>query len=299
MAKTTVSIGIPAYNEEANIQQLLTSLLGQKQDNFVLTEIIVVSDGSTDKTVELSNTLGDPRIKTVDSKERKGQAERQNEVLSLFTGEVLVLLNADVLPKDVDFIETLIAPLESPGVGLVSCKHLPINSKTFVGNVLSFSTELKDTIVEQINNGDNIYLCHGGARAFSKEFAQKLRWPISVGEDAFSYLLCKELGYGFIYLPHTILLYGVPQNLKDHFKQSVRFRNSEQELQAEFPKRDVRKEYVLPFKLFVPVLIRFFFKKPILTISYIAFQLIGLLNPYRVGNSAVWEPSTSSKTLTH
>ena len=49
--KLTVTIGIPAYNEEANVRNLLVSLLAQKETNFKLQEIIVVSDGSTDKTV--------------------------------------------------------------------------------------------------------------------------------------------------------------------------------------------------------------------------------------------------------
>jgi len=49
----TVSIGIPAYNEEANIGKLLSSLIKQKEAGFIIKEIIVVSDQSTDKTDEI------------------------------------------------------------------------------------------------------------------------------------------------------------------------------------------------------------------------------------------------------
>ena len=51
--KLTLSIFIPAYNEEANIEHLLRSILSQKQDNFKLSDINVVSDGSSDKTEEI------------------------------------------------------------------------------------------------------------------------------------------------------------------------------------------------------------------------------------------------------
>ena len=48
--KLTVSVGIPAYDEEANIKSLLEAILQQRQENFILKSIIVVSDGSTDRT---------------------------------------------------------------------------------------------------------------------------------------------------------------------------------------------------------------------------------------------------------
>ena len=50
--KPTLSIGIPAFNEEANIYFLLKDLLSQKMDQFNLERIIVNSDGSTDDTIE-------------------------------------------------------------------------------------------------------------------------------------------------------------------------------------------------------------------------------------------------------
>jgi glycosyltransferase involved in cell wall biosynthesis len=43
----TVTIGIPAYNEAANITSLLMALLAQNTPNFKLESIIVASDGST------------------------------------------------------------------------------------------------------------------------------------------------------------------------------------------------------------------------------------------------------------
>src|SRR3990170_5283265 len=42
--KFTVTVGIPAHNEEQNIKQLLTSIVSQK-GNFVLEKILVTTDG--------------------------------------------------------------------------------------------------------------------------------------------------------------------------------------------------------------------------------------------------------------
>jgi len=96
----TISIGIPAYNEEANIGNLLESILSQKQDSFVLKEMIVISDGSTDRTVQEAKKVSDERVKVIEGIERRGQAYRQNEICSRASADFLVLLNADILIKN-------------------------------------------------------------------------------------------------------------------------------------------------------------------------------------------------------
>ena len=50
MNKITLSIGIPAYNEQANIRNLLDSIFMQKRDRFEISEVIVLSDASSDQT---------------------------------------------------------------------------------------------------------------------------------------------------------------------------------------------------------------------------------------------------------
>ena len=51
--KLTVTIGIPAYNEEKNIGRLLRALLRQKTNGLSIKKIIVISDASTDKTSQI------------------------------------------------------------------------------------------------------------------------------------------------------------------------------------------------------------------------------------------------------
>ena len=48
-----VSVGIMAFNEEGNISRLLEALLNQDIEEIRIKEVIVVSDGSTDKTDEI------------------------------------------------------------------------------------------------------------------------------------------------------------------------------------------------------------------------------------------------------
>src|SRR5689334_482537 len=105
MNKSTLSIGIPAYNEQANIKDLITALMNQVQENFVLEKIIVASDGSTDQTEQIVRSISDTRVQLIADGQRKGQAARQNEIIEQLKSDLLLLLNADVLPTDNNFIE--------------------------------------------------------------------------------------------------------------------------------------------------------------------------------------------------
>src|SRR5690242_10839999 len=98
MKKLSVSVGIPAYNEEANIKALLLSILSQKGNNFTLKEIIVVSDCSNDNTVAEVKNVKSKKIILIQNRKRSGAAIGQNKIVDFFSGEVLVIFNADVIP---------------------------------------------------------------------------------------------------------------------------------------------------------------------------------------------------------
>ncbi|RLC37977.1 glycosyl transferase family 2, partial [Candidatus Falkowbacteria bacterium] len=80
---TTVTVGIPAYNEADNIAYLLKDLLGQKQADFKLERIIVISDGSSDNTAEIAQKSGNKIIKVINGRIRKGVAMRLNQIISI------------------------------------------------------------------------------------------------------------------------------------------------------------------------------------------------------------------------
>ena len=69
MEKTLISVLVPAYNVEQYIYQCIDSILGQTYSNL---EIIIVNDGSTDKTGNILDVYAkkDDRIKVVQKKMR-------------------------------------------------------------------------------------------------------------------------------------------------------------------------------------------------------------------------------------
>jgi len=172
----TVSIGISAYNEAENICQLLKSILAQV-GQFTLLEIIVVSDGSTDNTVKRIQSIVDNRIIINIHKKRQGKIQRFNEIAKRAKADILIMFDADVILTTNNFIDNIIDPIrKNKKIGLVGADTISSTPKTFFEQVITNSHECKNMIYKKINNGNNLYLCHGRARAFRKELYTQMTW---------------------------------------------------------------------------------------------------------------------------
>ena len=99
-----VSIIIPTYNEEDAIGDCIKTLLNQSYSNI---EIIIVDDGSNDKTVEKVKSLREVKLLT---QKHKGPGAARNLGSARASGDVLVFVDAD-MTFDNDFIKYLVKPI--------------------------------------------------------------------------------------------------------------------------------------------------------------------------------------------
>lgn len=95
--KTKVSIIVPIYNAESYIDKCIQSMINQTLKDI---EIILVDDGSTDRSVEISNKYAekDERIKIIKQK-NKGVSSARNYGISIAKGDFITFVDSD------DFIE--------------------------------------------------------------------------------------------------------------------------------------------------------------------------------------------------
>lgn len=110
-----VSVIIPTYNEEDVIKGCLKSLDKQNYKDF---EVIVVDDGSTDKTLE---RIQDTKYKIQIFKQgHKGAGAARNRGAKHAKGDILVFIDAD-MTFDKNFIKKLIDPIvKSEAIGTFS-----------------------------------------------------------------------------------------------------------------------------------------------------------------------------------
>lgn len=88
-----ISVIIPVYNGEKTIRETIKSVLSQTFTEF---ELIVINDGSQDRTLEIVETIQDPRLK-VFSYPNAGQSTSRNRGIALATGEYISFIDADDL----------------------------------------------------------------------------------------------------------------------------------------------------------------------------------------------------------
>jgi len=106
--KPLVSVIIPAYNSARYISRAISSAIAQTYKDI---EILVVDDGSTDRTADIVRSFGDPRIKYF-YQENRGQGAARNNGIRISKGEYVTFLDSDdfYLPekidKQVNFLET-------------------------------------------------------------------------------------------------------------------------------------------------------------------------------------------------
>ena len=132
------SLGIMAYNEEANIHRLLSAALDQKFYRDELSEIFVVASGCTDGTEEIVKDFAkrDSRIKLLVQARREGKASAINLFLEYASGDIIILESGDTVPEP-ETLQRLIEPFIDPNVGMTGAHPIPVNSKdTFVGFVV-------------------------------------------------------------------------------------------------------------------------------------------------------------------
>ncbi len=111
----SVSILVPAYNEEVGIERAIRSLA---DSDYPQLEILVVDDGSTDRTAEIVASLRLDRLRLI-RQDNGGKASALNIGMQFGDGEVLVMVDGDTV-FEADTIRNLVRPLADPEVGAVS-----------------------------------------------------------------------------------------------------------------------------------------------------------------------------------
>lgn len=108
-SKPLVSIGLPIYNEEIFLSQVLESLLSQDYDNF---EIVICNNASTDSTPEICKEwmIRDSRIRYHQNEENIGAADNFSLAFKLSRGEYFMWASGHDLWEP-GFISNCLAPL--------------------------------------------------------------------------------------------------------------------------------------------------------------------------------------------
>lgn len=161
-----ISIIIPTYNRAHLISRAIQSVINQTHTKW---ELIIVDDGSTDKTEEIITSFKDPRIKYFYT-ENTGATDSRNFGVSKSIGPYIIFLDSDDEVKG-NWLELFCNKIKLEQASLVSCgyekvdhednlisTHIPINLGPFFSNItanfLSGTLLMKKELFEQVGGYD-------------------------------------------------------------------------------------------------------------------------------------------------
>ena len=113
-----VTLIVPAYNEEAVIAAKLENLLALEYP-AALREIIVVADGSTDRTVEIVAGYAGKGVQLLYQPERQGKIAAMNRAVPQAHGDILIFSDANAMMEP-DALQQILPNFADPQVACVS-----------------------------------------------------------------------------------------------------------------------------------------------------------------------------------
>jgi dolichyl-phosphate beta-glucosyltransferase len=121
----TLSVVIPAYNEQSRIERTLKDLTAFLEDLGVRHEVIVVDDGSADGTSQVVESLSHPRTGVVSLARNQGKGGALRSGIEQASGDYIFLVDAD-LPYDLDFLVAALRLLsEGAADAVIGARDLP------------------------------------------------------------------------------------------------------------------------------------------------------------------------------
>lgn len=209
------SVGVMAYNEEANIAHALDSILRQELTSKQIREVIVVASGCQDRTADIVADIAsrEPRVRLIEQERREGKASAINVFIGEAKCPVLVMVGADLMVEAGAF-DFLLRHFEDPAVGMVGGHPIPVNGGgTFLGHAVHLQWRLHDRIA-----------CHSPKLGEMVAFRNVVpSIPLDTAVDELSIqALITQLGFRLVYEPRAVVYNRGPATVQDFLRQRRR-----------------------------------------------------------------------------
>jgi cellulose synthase/poly-beta-1,6-N-acetylglucosamine synthase-like glycosyltransferase len=214
----TVSIILAAYNEEACLKNKIANIRQLKYPREKI-EVVIVSDGSTDRTNEILRALSDPDIRVVMLPVRRGKSNAVNRAVEQAQHDILVCSDASTL-FDAEALGYLMRHFVDPTVGVVC------GSLEFRRTLESQQTEgvywKYESILRLMEGRLNATLTASGAIYALRRRCFTPVMPNTLIEDFVIPMNARKLGYRVLYDPEAIAMEDAPGSVTGEFTRRVR-----------------------------------------------------------------------------
>lgn len=236
----SVSVVIPVYNEEEEIEHTVRAWLDCDYPAGKY-EVIVVDDGSRDRTFELLRKLkneapGSPLI--IDSLEKnRGKKYAQVRGFGHAKGEIIVVADSDSFPQNHEAIKEIVQAFADPKIG-GACGHTDVaNTESWLGKMQRLRYWSAFDRYKRSESVTGSVICLSGCFSAVRRVALDrvvdewlhqsfLGREASYGDDRALTTLLLKYGWNTIYVPSAKAKTIVPETWKKFWNQQMRWEKS-------------------------------------------------------------------------
>jgi len=217
----SLTIGIPAYNEEKNIARTIENVVPQLSSKD---EILIVASGCTDRTVDIVRKFmkKNRKIKLIVESERRGKSSAVNLILKNARGKIIVFTDADVkILKNA--IKKLVRHFNDAKVGAVGGRLLPVLSGSYIDFWSAMSYRIMNARRKKQSENGSLINISGNLMAVRRGVVKEIPLESLVDDSTLS-LMIKLKGYKILYEPEAKVEVRTPTSMLDLIKQRARIR---------------------------------------------------------------------------
>jgi len=214
-----VSILIAAHNEERYIKDTLENKLSLDYPHDKI-QIIVISDGSHDKTDEIVRSFDNRNVILIRQEPRAGKTAALNLAVPRATGEILIFSDANSIYES-DALRKLLRNFKDPRVGYVTGKMIYTNPDgTTVGNGCSAYMKYENLLRSLETRVGSIVGVDGGIDAVRRELYRPMK-PDQLPDLILPFDVIEQ-GYRVVYEPEAHLREDTLKRSEDEFRMRTR-----------------------------------------------------------------------------
>lgn len=212
-----ISLIITAYNEEARINKKLDNTLSLDYPPQNL-EIIVVSDGSTDRTEEIVRTYVNRGVKLLSIPERHGKHYSQGRGIQMAQNEIVILTDATTFLKE-DALKKIVRNFADPRIGCVSGEdRIETADGGTDGEGIYVKYEMKLRALEsRVGSLVGVSGCF-----FAMRKSLSVEWIDDMSSDFYTPIIAYLHGYRAVLESEAIGYYTVLKKPEKEFERKVR-----------------------------------------------------------------------------
>jgi cellulose synthase/poly-beta-1,6-N-acetylglucosamine synthase-like glycosyltransferase len=215
-----ISIIIAAYNEEKVISRRIENCLNLDYPKNKL-EVIIGSDGSTDRTAEIANGFTKKTVKVLDFPEQRGRSSVHNDCVKEAEGEILFFTDANTLYRE-DCVKKMAQAYATSEVGCVGGRLVfdsPLPKGIGGGRKTYWRFEYG--LREWQDRLGVLTKVSGANMSMRKELYKS--FPETIDIDQAAGFLAVLQGYQVMHEPGSIAFEQLPTKLSQEFKDRMRF----------------------------------------------------------------------------